>query len=817
MAHNTPSFFQSDPAKDQRIRNLDLEQDNSCSRAKLLSLREIASWQLPHIVPAALEVIAALPALQRGAVWKPHQVERLWDSLVRGFPIGAFLLAPFDKDRGIKKFKYQSADTSPRFHLLDGQQRANAIALGFLNPWTTNGILPATLWVDLAPPPDTSDLQFLFRVLTKTHPWGYRREDPARRISNGQMHDQMNAFRRVSPQELKGKRPSQITLDHAWPHNAEAPIPLPLLLEAIQEFPEDPIASLRSKLEQLPIWRAALREGLPWTSNVTAALNGTDERLNGQLRTLCAGTVICLGETIPAVAIRGNIAHERQPATVAGKDAWETLFIRVNTAGTELKGEELIYSLLKSAYPAAQELVEQLRFGMIPAPRLVLLTTRLVLASLPDHSVQPPSSPNVSDFRKLLKATDFKELMQDFIQNPCEGQRIFKTAKILLEDETHGLPSVLSCGIARSQPDVMLLLLRWIQRMYKSNLDPSVMPVEDRQRLIGMVTAFSWFSKDPGQCVRLLWEALQSCPDRDLTRFFCRANFQLTLQLGPNDSLRMLPLVSPDVLAHFIETRVTSSSEFLDLEGAYWTGGWNWWERMQPNALADAGKVTVWYRNSFARLWEGRAREDGSRFDFTSTSSGAWAALIERLGDWRRRNDLLLYAQRGWIRGCFPDYDPSLPEQMEDINCPWDFDHIHAQSYVGRWYIPQIIKDWHGTMGNFRAWPFDINRSDHDSAPREKFGSINPMEDERYGLSDPQDKRYKSFIGDEAEWLLWQESAPPAPVDGRYLSKETKYRQTLVKAMISRFVRIYAEWYNSLRLGDLMPAATVDNVPHGGQ
>ena len=35
-----------------------------------------------------------LPALQRGAVWRAHQVEEIWNSLLRGFPIGSFLFTP---------------------------------------------------------------------------------------------------------------------------------------------------------------------------------------------------------------------------------------------------------------------------------------------------------------------------------------------------------------------------------------------------------------------------------------------------------------------------------------------------------------------------------------------------------------------------------------------------------------------------------------------------------------------------------------------------------------------------------------------------
>src|SRR5271155_2721043 len=66
-----------------------------------ISLPEIASWALPEDpLVSRGAIFASLPALQRGSVWKAHQVELLWDSLVRGMPIGAFLLARFDGDRG---------------------------------------------------------------------------------------------------------------------------------------------------------------------------------------------------------------------------------------------------------------------------------------------------------------------------------------------------------------------------------------------------------------------------------------------------------------------------------------------------------------------------------------------------------------------------------------------------------------------------------------------------------------------------------------------------------------------------------------------
>ena len=89
------------------------------------SLREIANWtdKCSNI---------KIPALQRGLVWKPRQVELLWDSLLRGFPIGSFLLSETDNNQ---------------YYLLDGQQRYNAISLGF----NTVSNAKSVVWIDLKP------------------------------------------------------------------------------------------------------------------------------------------------------------------------------------------------------------------------------------------------------------------------------------------------------------------------------------------------------------------------------------------------------------------------------------------------------------------------------------------------------------------------------------------------------------------------------------------------------------------------------------------------------------------------------------------
>jgi len=50
-------------------------------------LRKIASWQLE---PGNTSV--ELPALQRNFVWKVNQIESLWNSLLRGYPVRFFFV-----------------------------------------------------------------------------------------------------------------------------------------------------------------------------------------------------------------------------------------------------------------------------------------------------------------------------------------------------------------------------------------------------------------------------------------------------------------------------------------------------------------------------------------------------------------------------------------------------------------------------------------------------------------------------------------------------------------------------------------------------
>lgn len=155
---------------------------------KNYSLVQIASWQVDGLEQdSSVEEIAGLPQMQRGAVWGPQQVEMLWDSVFRGFPVGAIILSKPIDGQGFKKSVVNAKieqDKSPTHHILDGQQRTNAIAWGFDYPDPEKEIdKTQCVWIDLNPPKGLKGgRKYLFRVTTKAHPWGFQKNESFGRL-----------------------------------------------------------------------------------------------------------------------------------------------------------------------------------------------------------------------------------------------------------------------------------------------------------------------------------------------------------------------------------------------------------------------------------------------------------------------------------------------------------------------------------------------------------------------------------------------------------------------------------------------------------
>ncbi|WP_161782419.1 DUF262 domain-containing protein [Methylobacter tundripaludum] len=130
--------------------------------------------------PEEYPKILAIPPIQRSFVWKPKQIQDLWDSLLRGMPIGSILLKSFESHENsaglISTERKLYLSQKPGFHLMDGQQRTLSMLLGFPD----SSRAEHKLWVDFSKS-GTNGSVFRFRVSTPAQPFGYRLD--GRRLS----------------------------------------------------------------------------------------------------------------------------------------------------------------------------------------------------------------------------------------------------------------------------------------------------------------------------------------------------------------------------------------------------------------------------------------------------------------------------------------------------------------------------------------------------------------------------------------------------------------------------------------------------------
>lgn len=802
-----------------------------------LTLPEIASWQIDLTQKSqGSQFVAELPALQRGSVWKPEQIETLWDSIIQGFPVGSFLLSPYDANLGTQRFKHATKDTlHPTHMLLDGQQRATGIALGFLNPWRNTSPdeeVKSVLWVDLAVPPKGRDVDFVFRVITRSHPWGYSRSNPIDRISQQQIRDSLRAFKKANAPLFDDLKPHKIPLRAVWPWDAVAPIPVSILIEALRIKNGDIETSMqhaRSSLDNLAFMKLPeTDDGNPDTlpkhwknqhDGVCAAFDQASdlhERLKNLLSTLndrISSKYVIPASIIPTHALN-NTANNDQDES---RSPVESLFIRINSAGTPLAGEELMYSLIKSAWIEAPDAIAKLTHRLATPARTALLASRLVRARNQrkrwierqdgeNFTMRLPGTPSVDEFRRWMHGMNqdqpgFAKELQDYIQK--EGLHVFEMARQFLTEGDYGLPVVLANELAQKSQDVFFLLLYWLERMIENKLDP-LSNENNRRRAIGFVTALSWFSRTDSKprAVDAIWHDLQKIDSKSLPDFFDRKRFLKTMEIDKKGRQHMIPLVSPDTLEMALRKKIlgyqgctnTISADDSDI----WMD-WNWWSSLiDQGRPKDIDKELAPY---FSK--ENREDEDDESVSVSDRARDSWGQFMSILYE---NKSMLIYAQRQWINDWFSDFDPSLPEFIEDKNRPWDYDHIHPQNLLrGRnggtlQRLPKILTYWHQSIGNLRAWPLEANRSDGDDSPSKKLREAT-KEEKRYEISD-ENKIGASLIDENDFKLYWDNCTPRDDIRlNNVLSR--KEQRALINAIIWRFLAIYRKWYEDLKISTL--------------
>ncbi|MFZ4441594.1 MAG: DUF262 domain-containing protein, partial [Syntrophales bacterium] len=365
----------------------------------ILSLQDIAAWTLPELITPH-QMIAHIPPLQRGLVWEPYQIELFWDSVLRGFPVGSLVVCePIQSQLPyIKKSDSVQAETLTH-HLLDGQQRCNAITLGFTDPFADPSTEGAILWVDLDPElPKSSTRFFLVRLTTEAHPWGYSKEDSAARISAANIRKALKDYgwRGDNEEPLKPDRPKP---KEAWPVEAKYPVPLAWLLRAVEySTTRDAFWGQIKEKCQKNYDRAWAKKICDMTQDCVEVWEDIYKGIQFavQLRLVAL--------EVPPELITSNSKQEN------GEEEYkdnisnvEHLFHRLNRNGTPLEGEELSYSMIKAYLPELRPPVDDISKKYMPATRLVALGTRAALAAATKDRL--PAKLSVSALRTIARAS----------------------------------------------------------------------------------------------------------------------------------------------------------------------------------------------------------------------------------------------------------------------------------------------------------------------------------------------------------------------------------------------------------------------------
>ncbi len=295
----------------------------------VISLVDVANWQFE---PCEDGFSVELPKLQRGFVWDSSKVMDLWDSILRGFPIGAMMLSSIDTDTPV------GSDSVQRYWLLDGQQRATSIAIGHYNPWNPNFSNPAamwshgkkssksipTLWMDLMAEGRTGDVKMFFPYLvTQSHPWGYNRDGVV--IAWDKRRKAHEAFG-------LGTNYTSSDLSQCYPWEATFPVPMAILMEVANRkdltSPEDFWKQLQTITDVLPACWKKLHSS----------------RFNEEPPDSLAKILNSLRRIADYRIHLNLLSREASENDAHTDDDNSLLFVRLNIGGVVLGGEELIFS-----------------------------------------------------------------------------------------------------------------------------------------------------------------------------------------------------------------------------------------------------------------------------------------------------------------------------------------------------------------------------------------------------------------------------------------------------------------------------------------
>jgi hypothetical protein len=706
-----------------------------------VSLLEIANWQLNPDPRNKFQV--SLPKIQRGFVWEPNKVINLWDSLLRGFPIGSLMLSEVAEEE-----PSPPENCHPTYWLLDGQQRATSIAMGYYNPWSAEQASQLmwtlkdhcpTLWLDLRPSVTDETKLFFPLLVTKSHPWGYGHSGEVLRW--GLRSDALSAYKAAKLRDERrnelGDNYTKYPIVSCFPHQpAGLPVPMAFLIEADQ-------SAVKHKIEDFQIELATLCDALPeaWKTQHKDKLGKVTSEDWIRLRKAVSQLVsrqIHLNYLSQEAAANDRFTNEDN----------SVLFVRLNSGGTPLEGEELIFSMFKSTFPQAKDAVEAAASGFISPSKLFSLFVRLVSAETDIKKLFHTVSHR--DFKGLLQrdGIQFKERLKSFVQN--EVEQLMKDARsLLVGSAAFCLPAPLATLTVTQSPEVLLVLLHWLKLGGRVEHGS-----ENHRRMLGCLTAVAWFLPGNARKRRDAIGSWLSLAKHD----FWSAQAMKTLFDSKDDPLPLFP--PPAELESYLIKGV------IECENYHWD--------QLGKCLPDH---SIW---SF--YFDDQRPEPSTEVskDLFSEKARAESNLIQLLGKLHGCKPMLLFAQRIFIQQAFPDFG-QWEYSLQDSNRPWDWDHIFPTK-KGAHSVNHKYKCWRDTIGNLCARKLSDNRADGADLPSEKLGMSESI-------------RNDAFLFDDSE-----KGEPWKIVSALTHNLSNEDFTNVTRATLIRMVQIYRDWYLELRV-----------------
>lgn len=679
-----------------------------------------------------------LPTIQRGFVWKAHQIENLWDSLLRGYPIGAFVVTAKEENCSIE--------------LLDGQQRASAICLGFYNPLlesqidvfkTSNEKIMVFIDLENSDKSKNDNRKYVFRVITKSHPWGYQKIDNQKTLDSKHINEALTQYFK-SEHELFDYNYRKEPLKRFWPFNSTRAIPIGIFVDAALK--KKSIQDLEADIKK---WQCSTLNYLESKNKDLISISEIYNDVQSMLKY----------QKIPLSYLNfEKILNNQSDDIIIDNDEYldnvENLFIRLNAGGTPLGGEELNYSILKTRISTnTQKEIEDSCKGFIRPSRFVTLIFQL-FKNRASNSSNDKQSSNISlkvsprQFQKEMgDYEEFEKFIKGFIASNCINKAL-ETLSYKHGDDC-GLPAFIFNHISIKAPEVLFILL---YRYYikKDQINDVIRP-----NVLGVITLLSWLGKgedqrDHSKLLRNIWYGAKNF---NMERFWSHEIIQLGMR---------------PYLDRCIIPPIPNKCELKSI-------------------FKESGKINSL---SYSNI----------------VSNSDYSIFIENIFF---NKELILFAQRQVLKQWFEDVDE---QEIEDSNVPFDWDHISPQSLVSNQRgVRNELKEWYQSIGNFRAWPYSLNRSDNDSNPEDKF---NPEEKnvwvEAYlnkfdiKFSELSQRLLKdSFCSKEWAGLNYYRNGKTKDTKKRI--NNSKNAKAILKQILKRNIQLCEHWYDKLYIEKLVP------------